>query len=88
MQHHKPECHAEKKKFSFFKAKVTARADMTKTMTLLYLLYLLYNYSLATEHFVTKLAIVMHHHEPECMQKDWFAIFKVKVTARPRMIKI
>ena len=33
-----------------------------------------------TKHFVTKLGIVMRHHEPECMQKDWFAI--VKVTAR------
>ena len=33
------------------------------------------------EHFVTKLGSVMYHHEPECMQKDWFAIFKVKVIA-------
>ena len=32
------------------------------------------------KHIVTKLGIVMHHHEPECMQKDWLAIFKVKVT--------
>ena len=41
-----------------------------------------------TEHCVTKLSIVMHHHELERMQKDWFAIFQVKVTARADMIKI
>ena len=39
-------------------------------------------------HFVTKLCIVMHHHEPERMQKDLFAIFKVKVIARAHMIKM
>ena len=29
----------------------------------------------------------MHHHETECMQEDWFLIFKIKVTARAHMIK-
>ena len=38
--------------------------------------------------FITKLDIVMHHHEQECMQKDWFAIFQVKVIARAYVIKI
>ena len=38
--------------------------------------------------FTTKLGIVKHHHELECMQEDWFAIFKVKVIARAYMIKI
>ena len=40
------------------------------------------------QHFGTKQGIVMHYHEPKYMQKDWFAIFKVKVTARVHMIKI
>ena len=39
-------------------------------------------------HFVTKLCIVMHHHEPERMQKDLFAIFKVKVIARAQMTEM
>ena len=30
----------------------------------------------------------MHHHEPECMQKDLLAVLKVKVTARAHMIKL
>ena len=30
--------------------------------------------------FVTKLGIVVHHHEPECHAKKWDSIFKVKVT--------
>ena len=36
-----------------------------------------------SEHFVTKLGMVMQHHEPECHAgKRMFSIFKVKVTAR------
>ena len=30
----------------------------------------------------------MHNPEPERMQKDWFAVLKVKVTARAHMIKL
>ena len=30
--------------------------------------------------FVTKLVIVVHHHEPECHAKKWDSIFKVKIT--------
>ena len=42
-----------------------------------------------TEHFVTKLGMVVQHREPEChAEKKLFAIFKVKVTARAHMIKI
>ena len=26
-----------------------------------------------------QLGIVMHHHVLECMQKDWLAVFKVKI---------
>ena len=34
-----------------------------------------------TEHFVTKLGMVMQHYEPEChVQKELFAVVKVKVT--------
>ena len=33
------------------------------------------------KHFLTKLGIVMHHHEPECHANGGFAIFKFKVTA-------
>ena len=43
---------------------------------------------LTAEHFVTKLVIVVHHYELECTQNYWFAIFKVKVTARAHMIKM
>ena len=32
-----------------------------------------------TQQFVTKLGIVMPCCEFECMQKDWFTIFKVKI---------
>ena len=47
-----------------------------------------------TEHFVTKRGMVMQHHEPECHEQkkqkkgNFFAIFKVKITARAHMIKI
>ena len=44
-----------------------------------------------TEHFVTKLGMVMQHHEPKChAQKKTtvLAIFKVKVTVRAYMIKM
>ena len=46
-------------------------------------------YFLNRQTFCTKLGIVMHHNELEChAKKKSFAIFKVKVTARARMIKI
>ena len=34
----------------------------------------------SAESFVTKLGIVVHHHEPECHAKKMDSIFKVKVT--------
>ena len=34
------------------------------------------------KHFVTKLAMLMQHHEPECHVENAVAIFKVKVTVR------
>ena len=34
--------------------------------------------------FVTKLGIVVHHHEPECHAKTWDSIFKVKFTVWER----
>ena len=33
-----------------------------------------------TEPFITRLGTVIHHHEPEW--KDWFAVFKLKVTVK------
>ena len=36
--------------------------------------------SVSLQPFVTKLGIVVHHHEPECHAKKWDSIFKVKVT--------
>ena len=36
----------------------------------------------------TKLSMVMHHHESDCLPKDWFAVFKVMVTVKDHMIKI
>ena len=38
--------------------------------------------------FVTKLGIVVHHHEPECHSKKWDSIFKVKVTLWAYIIKM
>ena len=38
--------------------------------------------------FVTKLGIVVHHHEPECHVKKWNSVFKVKVTVWAYVIKI
>ena len=38
--------------------------------------------------FVTKLGIVVHHHEPQCHVKKWDSIFKVKVTVWAYVIKI
>ena len=38
--------------------------------------------------FVTKLGIVVHHHELECHAKKWDSIFKVKVTVWAYIIKI
>ena len=32
-----------------------------------------------TEHFLTKLGVVMQHHKPEC-DKKWITAIKVKVT--------
>ena len=70
----------EKKRITAFKVKVTVIGQNVNVCPddIFYML----------ECFVIKLGIVMHHHEPECMQKDWFAIFKVKVMARAHMIKI
>ena len=37
----------------------------------------------------TKLSLVVQHHEPKChAEKQWFTIFKVKVTARAHVIRI
>ena len=38
--------------------------------------------------FVTKLGIVVHHHELECRAKKWDSIFKVKVPVWAYIIKI
>ena len=38
--------------------------------------------------FVTKLGIVVHHHEPQCHVKKWDSIFKVKVTVWAYINKI
>ena len=38
--------------------------------------------------FVTKLGIVVRHHELECHAKKWDSIFKVKVTVWAYIIKI
>ena len=43
---------------------------------------------LNAEPFTTKLGMVMHHYEPDCLQNDWFAVFKVKVTVKDNIIKI
>ena len=32
--------------------------------------------------------MVMHHYEPNCLQKDWCAVLKVKVTVKDHTIKI
>ena len=37
--------------------------------------------------FVAKLSMVMHHHQPECLWKDCFAMVSVKVRMRVNVIK-
>ena len=32
--------------------------------------------------FPNKFGLVMHHHEPECLQKDLFAVSKVRVAVK------
>ena len=63
-----------------FKVKVTAKGQSVDVYP--------DNVFQTARHFVTKLGIVVHHNELECHAKKSFAIFNVKVTARPRMIKI
>ena len=43
--------------------------------------------SVSLQPFVTKLSIVLHHHEPECHAKKWDSVFKVKVTVWAYIIK-
>ena len=38
--------------------------------------------------FGTIYGMVKHHHDPGVMWKDWFAVFKVKVTAKASVIKM
>ena len=41
------------------------------------------------EPFTAKLGVAMHHYELDIFfQKDWFAVFKVKVTVKDHIIKI
>ena len=40
------------------------------------------------EPFTTKLGMVIHHYEQNCLSKNWFAVFKVKVTVMDNIIKI
>ena len=42
----------------------------------------------STEHFVAKPGIFMQNHKQKCVQKYWFTVFNVKVTARTYIIKI
>ena len=44
--------------------------------------------SVCLQSFVTKLGIVVHHHELKCHAKKWDSIFKVKVTVWAYIIKI
>ena len=44
--------------------------------------------SVSLQPFVTKLGIVVHHHEAECHVKKWDSIFKVKVTVWAYIIKM
>ena len=43
---------------------------------------------LTTEPFVTKLGIMVHHHELDCYVENWFAIFRVKVTVSAPVVKM
>ena len=53
-----------------------------------YLVFVPTRLSVCLQSFVTKLCIVVHHHEPECHAKKWDSIFKVKVTVWAYIIKI
>ena len=44
--------------------------------------------SVSLQPFVTKLGIVVHHHERECHTKKWDSIVKVKITVWAYIIKI
>ena len=44
--------------------------------------------SVCLQPFVTKLGIVVHHHEPECHPKKWDSVFNVKVTVWAYIIKV
>ena len=72
IHYHKPECPL-KKRITASKVKVTAKGQNVNVCP---------DDIFSTKHLVTKFGIVMHHPEIECMQKDCFAIFKVKITAR------
>ena len=37
--------------------------------------------------FAIRLGMVMHHYEQIVFQKDWFAVFKIKVTVTDNVIK-
>ena len=43
--------------------------------------------SSTAEPSVTKLGMVMHHHGLECHARDWFAVFKFRVTVRALIIR-
>ena len=132
MQHHEPECHAEKKKKLLSSRSRSQWGVMWSKYDSLYYIFW------TVDSLATTLGLMIHHHKQECpvkknqllllgsrsqqrvrmlmfvqiifskppdilfpnlvlwcivmsqsvMQKDWFVIFKVKVTARAHMIKI
>ena len=76
VQHHNPECPVEKNGLLHSRLRPQRRFKMSVNVCPDDIFW-------TVEHFVTKLGMVMQHHEPECHAgKRMFSIFKVKVTAR------
>ena len=78
--HHKPECPVEKMGLLRSRSRSQRRFKMSVNVCPDDIFW-------TTEHFVTKLGVVMQHHKQECSLKNWITTIKVKVTAKVKMSK-
>ena len=75
MQHHEPECHAEKV-VCYLQGQGHSEGSYNQNMTLYYIF-------LFADPFTNGLSLMVTHHKPECLvKKSGFTVFKVKATAK------
>ena len=80
MQHHEPECHAEKL-VHCLQCQGYSEGLYNQNITFCYFFW-------TAGLFATKIGLIVQHHKPECpVEKNWITAVKVKATAKAQYVR-